>query len=285
MPKLELLTGTMHRLRFGTSDVKLIDPTHRPGAGPIGIDQQLGLRYLTFVVTNLDEIIQRLEAEHIAFTRPKTTIRPGTTIAMVRESRWEYCRIRRAQCMSTVSLRSLTPTWAAQLVAALRRQRRASCRHTRRSGQRRMVGRGSHPERCGHNAPAGADPVHACSRRISPVPGSASTGCRCSMRRPVQGVSGTLCASEGQGDIGFAAFPPNAASIKGHPLEQLRRATTHAALVVATRVTGNSLAPINAQYYTTPFGPPVLQVAGMHHASLADQAQAHPGAAREPLPA
>src|SRR4029450_12816252 len=55
-------------------------------------------------------------------------------------------------------------------------------------------------------------------------------------------------------------------------LEQLRRATKHAALVVATRVTGDSLAPINAQYYTTPFGPPVLQVAGMHHAFLAEQA-------------
>ena len=75
----------MHRLRFGTSDVKLIDPTHRPGPGPIGIDQQLGLRYLTFVVTNLDEVIQRLEAAHIAFTRPKTVIRPGTTIAMVQD--------------------------------------------------------------------------------------------------------------------------------------------------------------------------------------------------------
>jgi len=78
-------TGTMHRLRFGTSDVKLIDPTHRPGPGSIGIDQQLGLRYLTFVVTNLDEVIQRLEAAHMAFTRPKTTIRPGTTIAMVQD--------------------------------------------------------------------------------------------------------------------------------------------------------------------------------------------------------
>jgi catechol 2,3-dioxygenase-like lactoylglutathione lyase family enzyme len=81
----EASTGTMHRLRFGTSDVKLIDPTHRPGSGPIGIDQQLGFRYLTFVVTNLDEVIQRLEAAHIAFTRPKTTIRPGTTIAMVQD--------------------------------------------------------------------------------------------------------------------------------------------------------------------------------------------------------
>jgi catechol 2,3-dioxygenase-like lactoylglutathione lyase family enzyme len=81
----EATTDTMHRLRFGTSDVKLIDPTHRPGPGPIGIDQQLGFRYLTFVVTNLDEVIQRLETAHITFTRPKTEIRPGTTIAMVKD--------------------------------------------------------------------------------------------------------------------------------------------------------------------------------------------------------
>jgi len=78
-------TGTMHRLRFGSSDVKLIDPTKRPGSGPVGIDQQLGFRYLTFVVTNLDEVIARLEAENIEFTRPKTEVRPGTTIAMVKD--------------------------------------------------------------------------------------------------------------------------------------------------------------------------------------------------------
>lgn len=81
----EATTGTMHRLRFGTSDLKLIDPTRRPGPGPIGIDQQLGFRYLTFVVTNLDEVIHRLEAAHIPFTRAKTAIRPGTTIAMVKD--------------------------------------------------------------------------------------------------------------------------------------------------------------------------------------------------------
>lgn len=78
-------TGTMHRLRFGSSVVKLIDPTTRPGGGPIGIDQQLGFRYLTFVVTNLDAVCQHLEAQHIEFTREKIEIRPGTTIAMVKD--------------------------------------------------------------------------------------------------------------------------------------------------------------------------------------------------------
>ena len=36
------------------------------------------------------------------------------------------------------------------------------------------------------------------------------------------------------------------------------RRGTQRALVVATRVTGESLAPINAQYYDAPFGPPAL---------------------------
>lgn len=78
-------TGTMHRLRFGNSDIKLIDPTTQPGVGPIGIDQQLGLRYFTFVVTNLDAVCQHLEAQHVEFTRRKMAIRPGTTIAMVKD--------------------------------------------------------------------------------------------------------------------------------------------------------------------------------------------------------
>ncbi len=73
----EATTGTMHRLRFGTSDVKLIDPTHRPGTGPMGIDQQLGLRSLTFVVTNLDAVIPRLEAAHLPSRGPKPQSGPG----------------------------------------------------------------------------------------------------------------------------------------------------------------------------------------------------------------
>lgn len=91
---------------------------------------------------------------------------------------------------------------------------------------------------------------------------------------PGAGITGALGPSGSAGVIGVAEFPPNAASIKGQPFEQLRRATRHAALVVATRVSGDSLAPINAQYYDALFGPPVLLVAGMHHAFLAEQAAA-----------
>ena len=177
--------------------------------------------------------------------------------------------------MKTVSFRSLTITWAAGLVAAFD----ASGVHrvgtpgdlasgawlaaeATQSGV--AIARLPVPIQCTRVEEAYLD---CAGLRIDGLPMFDSPACA--------GVSGTLCASDGPGDIGFAAFPSHAASIKGQPLEQLRRATTHAALVVATRVTGDSLAPINAQYYTTPFGPPVLQVAGMHYAFLAEQAARH----------
>ncbi len=87
------------------------------------------------------------------------------------------------------------------------------------------------------------------------------------------GVTGALAANATAGAIGYLELPPNSASIKGMRFEQIRRATHHAALVVATRVAGDSLAPINAQFFDTPFGPPVLLVAGAQHAMLAEQAQ------------
>jgi hypothetical protein len=174
--------------------------------------------------------------------------------------------------MNAVSFSSLTTTWAARLVAAFD----ASGVHRVGTPGDLASGAWFAAEAAQSGVAMARLPVPiqctlveeaylACAGlRIDGLPMFDSPACA--------GVSGTLCASDGQGDIGFAAFPSNAASIKGQPLEQLRRATTHAALVVATRVTGDSLAPINAQYYTTPFGPPVLQVAGMHHAFLAEQA-------------
>ena len=86
------------------------------------------------------------------------------------------------------------------------------------------------------------------------------------------GVRGKLVACGEAGEIGYLELPPNSASIKGMRCENIRRESSHAALVVATRVAGESLAPINAQYFDAPFGPPVLLVAGTHHALLAEHA-------------
>ncbi|HYC46825.1 MAG TPA: hypothetical protein VED01_15225 [Burkholderiales bacterium] len=95
---------------------------------------------------------------------------------------------------------------------------------------------------------------------------------------PAPLVEGTLGRCGEDCAIGYLDSAPNAASIKGMSLEKLRRETRHAALVIATRVAGESLAPINAQFFHAPFGPPVLQVAGMHHESLSQLAARRTGA-------
>lgn len=77
--------GVMHRLRFGTSDFKLIEPKVVPPRGVIGLENQLGFRYVTFVIENLTELCSDLKNTGIEFAMPETTIRPGVRIAMVKD--------------------------------------------------------------------------------------------------------------------------------------------------------------------------------------------------------
>ena len=77
--------GTMHRLRFGTSDFKLIAPNTVPPKGALGLEKQLGFRYVTFVVRELSQLCAELKAKGLEFTVPEREIRPGTRIAMVKD--------------------------------------------------------------------------------------------------------------------------------------------------------------------------------------------------------
>jgi catechol 2,3-dioxygenase-like lactoylglutathione lyase family enzyme len=77
--------GTLHRLRYGTSDIKLIAPKAVPPTGPIGLEKQLGIRYLTFVIRDLRGLCATLKEKGVEFTMPETQIRPGTRIAMVKD--------------------------------------------------------------------------------------------------------------------------------------------------------------------------------------------------------
>ena len=77
--------GTLHRLRFGTSDVKLVEPKKVPPKGAIGIEKQLGFRYLTFVIKNLSGLCSMLKEAGIEFVITETEIRPGVWIAMVKD--------------------------------------------------------------------------------------------------------------------------------------------------------------------------------------------------------
>ena len=77
--------GTMHRLRFGSSDFKLIQPNKVPPKGPIGLEGQLGFRYVTFVVNNLSKVCSELNSKGIEFVLPEKEIGPGVRIAMVKD--------------------------------------------------------------------------------------------------------------------------------------------------------------------------------------------------------
>ena len=77
--------GTMHRLRFGTSDFKLVEPKAIPPRGAVDLENQLGFRYVTFVIENLSELCDDLQKSGIEFTLPEKEIRPGVRIAMVKD--------------------------------------------------------------------------------------------------------------------------------------------------------------------------------------------------------
>lgn len=77
--------GTMHRLRFGTSDFKLIEPKTAPSAGVMGMYDQYGFRYVTFVVKNLSAVCSELSKIGVEFVIPEREIRPGVRIAMVKD--------------------------------------------------------------------------------------------------------------------------------------------------------------------------------------------------------
>jgi catechol 2,3-dioxygenase-like lactoylglutathione lyase family enzyme len=77
--------GTMHRLRFGNSDFKVTRPNTIPSKGPIGLESQLGFRYVTFVIQDLTGLCNELRSKGIDFFLPEKEIRPGVRIAMVKD--------------------------------------------------------------------------------------------------------------------------------------------------------------------------------------------------------
>src|SRR5262245_45998116 len=83
--ELETPYGNVHRLRYGTSLVKLMDPKQVPPAGPIGLDKQLGIRCLSFVIRDLSGVCTVLKKKGVEFTVPETQVLPGLRIAMVKD--------------------------------------------------------------------------------------------------------------------------------------------------------------------------------------------------------
>jgi catechol 2,3-dioxygenase-like lactoylglutathione lyase family enzyme len=83
---MKLPFGTMYRFLFGTSQVKLIQPGQQPPpAGAIGLEKQLGFRYITFYVKNLSELCSELKEKGVQFTVSARELAPGRWIAMVKD--------------------------------------------------------------------------------------------------------------------------------------------------------------------------------------------------------
>ena len=83
---MKLPFGTMYRFLCGTSQVKLIQPCQQPPpAGAIGLEKQLGFRYITFYVKNLSELCSELKEKGVQFTVSARELAPGRWIAMVKD--------------------------------------------------------------------------------------------------------------------------------------------------------------------------------------------------------
>jgi hypothetical protein len=85
------------------------------------------------------------------------------------------------------------------------------------------------------------------------------------------GVTGRLCAPGGDGDIVFIACGPRG----NEALLAARKDGPYKAVVVATDCGRPGLSPINADAFTAPFGPPVLQVSSEHTGPLEDAARSN----------
>ena len=83
--KIPVWFGTMYRLRYGVSDFKLIDPKTPPPKGPVGLEAQMGFRYITFGIKNLSAVCAKLKEKGYTFEVPEKEARPGVKIAMVRD--------------------------------------------------------------------------------------------------------------------------------------------------------------------------------------------------------
>jgi len=77
--------GTIHRLRFGNSDLKVIQPSSMPPKGPVGLESQLGFRYITFVIHDLTGLCKELKNRGVEFFLHEKEIRTGVRIAMVKD--------------------------------------------------------------------------------------------------------------------------------------------------------------------------------------------------------
>ena len=77
-------TTTLHFLKAGTTAIKLWEVTEPPGAAGTTwpLEAQLGMRYITLTVSNLDDVLAEAPSE-VKVVLPATQLMPGVRIAML----------------------------------------------------------------------------------------------------------------------------------------------------------------------------------------------------------
>jgi catechol 2,3-dioxygenase-like lactoylglutathione lyase family enzyme len=90
-PKLEEIpfpgVGVLHRLKVGESFFKLLAPEQPPAARAPGggVTGAIGLRYVTFQLTNLDETFEACRSAGAKVLVAPRALRPGVRMAMVED--------------------------------------------------------------------------------------------------------------------------------------------------------------------------------------------------------
>lgn len=78
--------GRMVQLRHGASLIKIVEFEEAPTiASPREISSSYGLRYITFMVDNLDDVVSKMEKNQIFEVLPVTELSTGTRIYMVED--------------------------------------------------------------------------------------------------------------------------------------------------------------------------------------------------------
>ena len=79
----------------------------------------------------------------------------------------------------------------------------------------------------------------------------------------VNGVTGTLGPLGSEADIGVIMLPPSTSSPTHTLLEEMRRTNRHRAIVIVSDESypANGIAVLNAEHFSSPFGPPTVQIA------------------------
>lgn len=78
--------GRMVQLQHGASLIKLVEMEESPSQNsPSGLSSALGYRYITLMITNMDEMMRKIEQAAVPIALPLTKLGNGAQIVMVED--------------------------------------------------------------------------------------------------------------------------------------------------------------------------------------------------------